>query len=190
MVRTDFTLALPLNTTGVQCLSVKTRRLIIVDTVQFFSHNLPFPEISLNDLLTMAIDNITSTLNSPKLHSENPTLQVDNQTKLGIQLVAGILHRLIQKQPTPLPMFPSDPKPHPTLPSQQLNVTKNVPTPNRDTTTLSRVPASHKTNPDPPQKMKPNTKLLPRVHRPIKMHPHTILRKCKNLPPTNLSKIN
>ena len=103
-----------------------------------------------------------------------PPLQVANQTRLGLQLVAGILHCLTHKQPTPIPLLPSNPKLQPKNPSQQMNIAIQVPTPTHDTGTLPRVPTPHTTHPS----------ALPRVHRPIKIHPHTILRTGKNLSPS------
>ena len=62
------------------------------------------------------MDDILSTLNSPKFQQDNPSLQLDNQTKRAIYLVAGILNQIVPKPPTPTSTDP-------TLQPQKINTT-------------------------------------------------------------------
>ena len=89
----------------VQCLNMKTRQIKIVDTVQFFPHSTPFPEVTLNDRLTTALDDIIDTLQTPSFQTHNPSLQLDNQTQMALRLIAGILQQIIPVAPPPL--FPT-----------------------------------------------------------------------------------
>ena len=140
----------------VQCLMTNSRRIRISDTVQFFPHPMPFPQMILNDRLLNTLDNIISTLNSPSFQQQNPTLQFDNQTLLAIQIIANMLHRLI-------------PKP-------------NLPHP-RSVLLTKLVPVLHHPVP-PPRVVMPTTTPTPlssnNIHSPTipksKPHPHTILK--------------
>ena len=85
----------------VECISATTRRVRVVDTVQFFPHNLPFPEINLNDRLTLALDEIINTLQTPEFKTHNPTLQLNNQTQMVVRLIAGILKQIVPVTSSP-----------------------------------------------------------------------------------------
>ena len=87
----------------VQCLVTSTRRVRISDIVQFFPHATPFLQVSLNSRLLTALDEIISTLHSPNFHHLNPSLKFDNTTKLAIQIIANMLHRMIPKPDLPSP---------------------------------------------------------------------------------------
>ena len=85
-----------------------TRYVKISDTVQFFPHATPFPQVTLSDRLLNALDNIVSTLASPSFKLHHPALQFDDSTMLAIQVVANMLHRMIPKPslPPPVPITP------------------------------------------------------------------------------------
>ena len=88
----------------VQYLMKTTRHVRISDTVHFFPHATPFPQVTLSDWLLNALDNIVSTLASPDFKLHHPTLQFDDPTILAIQVVTNMLHHMIQKPPLPPPV--------------------------------------------------------------------------------------
>ena len=143
----------------VQCLMSKTRRLRVSDTVQFFPHATPFPQLTLNDRLLAAIDEIISTLSAPAFRSNNPSLQFDDQTFLAIQIIANMLHRMIPKPPLPIPRPVILQPPKSTLPPNSIHPSNSHvashPIP------LPRVP-------------------LPRVIQKTKLHPHSNLKRRAN----------
>ena len=127
---------------------------------------MPFPDITLNDRLLNALDEIISTINSPSFKYHNPTLQFNNQTVMAIQIIANMLHRLIPKPalPPPKPFVLSPTIPNISLPSQ---INQNVPLP-RVVLPSPKVPS-----------------FPPNVHpfkspSTIKPHPHTILKQRAN----------
>ena len=89
-----------------QYLHSKTRHLNIVDTIHFFPHNTPFPEININNKLSIALDDIITTLQAPNFQHNNPLLNMDNQTQMALQLIAGILRWIIPRQSPPHSSYP------------------------------------------------------------------------------------
>ncbi len=144
----------------VQCFLSKTKRLRISDTVQFFPHSTPFPQLTLTDRLTTALDEIVSTLSSSHFQAHNPTLTIDNHTRLAIQLVATILHRMAPKPPSVQPLVikpPLDPAP----PPKALLVSPAAPRP-----ALPRVKKRFRS------KMHPHTRLKRRACLPVVVQPY------------------
>ena len=130
----------------IECLMTNSRRTRIADTVQFFPHKIPFPTISLSTRLTTAVDEILSTLATPKFRQDNPNLHFDDETMMAIYTVASILHRIIPKPPLPsIPIPPSSLFP---------TVMHNTTTPK-----IPTVPVQ-----------------VPRVLKTSKRHPNTVLK--------------
>ena len=148
----------------IQCLMKNTRRIRVTDTAQFFPSNLvPFPTYDSTDHLMRALDDILKILRNTPLQK----LQVDQQTKDAIELVATIL-----KRATPPPHHL--PPLHPVTPSSSaptLNVAIDQPP-----ATLPRVRPRPRKHAKPPRVMK------------SKMHPHTRLRLRADSAPTVTSK--
>ena len=137
----------------VQCLMNKSRRVRVSDTVQFFPHSTPFPQLTLNDRLLAAIDEIISTLSAPDFRRNNPSLVFDDHTFLAIQVIANMLHRLVPKPPLP--------PPQPVLLQPKSNLPVDC-------------------NPPSPKSFAPQPAPLPRVIPKTNLHPHTKLKRRAN----------
>jgi hypothetical protein len=60
----------------------------IVDTLEFFPHNFPMPQLSFTDRLIMAANDMSNALKNP--HPEVPFAQVGDDTKEALTKLAEI----------------------------------------------------------------------------------------------------
>jgi hypothetical protein len=72
----------------------------IVDTLEFFPHNFPMPQLSSTDRLIMAANDIYNGLNNH--HPELPFAQVGDDTIDALMKLAEIFKNKFQKVQTPL----------------------------------------------------------------------------------------
>ena len=83
-----------------RCFNPDTGREIDVDTLQFFPHNTPLPEIATEDYLKQAATDIVSILQSPP--TSTPSLNLNQTTSRALIYIANILNRA-----APVPKVPS-----------------------------------------------------------------------------------
>ena len=70
----------------------RTKSIITSDTVEFFPHSIPFPQVKLQDHLKQAASDIVSILATPP-STTVPTLEAGDETKNAILQLASILKR-------------------------------------------------------------------------------------------------
>ena len=83
-----------------RCFNPDTGREIDVNTLQFFPHNTPLPEIATEDYLKQAATDIVSILQS--LPTSTPSLKLNKTTRHALTYIANILNRA-----APVPKVPS-----------------------------------------------------------------------------------
>jgi hypothetical protein len=71
----------------------------IVDTLEFFPHNLPMPQMSSMDRLLMAAQDMTDALK--KIHPDVPLATIGDDTISALEILADIFTRKLKKIDTP-----------------------------------------------------------------------------------------
>ena len=76
----------------VQCYIPRTRSIRVSDTVTFFPHRIPFPEVKLEDFIRHALSDIITLLTDPP-STTTVSLQAGNETQNALLQIATILNR-------------------------------------------------------------------------------------------------
>jgi hypothetical protein len=71
----------------------------IVDTLEFFAHNSPMPQISSTDRLLMAANDMTDALKNP--HPDVPFAKIGDETITALSQLTTILKNKFQKPSAP-----------------------------------------------------------------------------------------
>jgi hypothetical protein len=101
----------------------------IVDTLEFFPHNFPMPQLSSTDILIMAANDMSNALKNP--HPEVPFLHIGDDTIAALTTLAEIFKNKFQKVQIPgLPNAPAKTAEH-TIPSKSSNPILASPMPQR-----------------------------------------------------------
>ena len=139
-----------------KCYVPTTGSVRITDTVKFFPHDEPFPQITTKDQFLQALHDILFFLKNKK--QDLPFLAFGDPTKNAIETLTTLLHRNLQPQ-LPNPVLP---KPKNTLPFTKTNVTSKRP---------HLIEPDIPNSPVIPQKNKCFSQQLPRVQGPIHIPP-------------------
>ena len=130
----------------VNCFIPSTNATRDTDTVQYFPHDITFPEVTTEDYLKQAVDDIVQLLkNKPNIV---PTLQYGDDTRNAIDAIATLLSRAAPRPPSPTTSSPPTATPTPT------------PT---DTPTTPSVDTRNTTVPAPRVEPRSSTHAVPRV---------------------------
>jgi hypothetical protein len=150
----------------------------IVDTLEFFSHNFPIPQLSSTDILIMTAKDISNALKNP--HPEVPFSYIGDDTITELTALAEILKNKFQKVQIPeLPTAPAKVA-ELTLPAESSNPILASPMPPRyQTRSQTTIYARDITN----------APLLPRVVTPMTSRPAPprVPTRSQNMSPRNLS---
>jgi len=74
-----------------KCFLPQTRAEIDTDTIAFIPHNIPIPEMRVEDFLRQAASDIVTLLTRPSKHT-TPTLTLGDETRKGILQLATLLN--------------------------------------------------------------------------------------------------
>ena len=109
----------------VTCYFPKTRTTRVCETVTFFPHEIPFPEVTLSDHLKQAADDIVALLEKPP-STTMPSLQAGDPVHTALQNVATLLNRT---ETAPLPRVIGNNKhSHPHTPAPRVEESERNPT--------------------------------------------------------------
>jgi hypothetical protein len=150
----------------------------IVDTLEFFPHNFPMPQLSSTNRLIMAANGMSNALKNP--HPEVPFSHIGDDTIAVITTLAEILKTKFQKVQTQgLPNVPATASEH-TIPANLSHTILASPV-HQQRQTISQTIIDTKDTTNAP--------LLPRVVTPmtIRSAPPRVPMRSQNLSPINLS---
>jgi hypothetical protein len=153
----------------------------IVDTLEFFSHNFPMPQLSSKDILIMADNDMSNELK--KTHPEVPFSHIGDETIAALTTLAEIFKNKFQKvQILGLPTAPAKAAER-TIPAESSNPILASPMPQRCQTRSQTIINAEDTI---------NAPLLPRVVTPMTSRPAPprVPMRSQNLSPRNLSQDN
>jgi hypothetical protein len=150
----------------------------IIDTLKFFPHNFPLPQLSSTDRLIMATNDMSNALKNP--HPEVPLSHIGDDTITALAMLAEIFKNKFQKVQTQgLPTAPAKVAER-TFPAESSNPILASPIPpwyqTRSQTTIHAQDIT-------------NTPLIPRVVTPMTSRPAPprVPMRSQNLSPRNLS---
>jgi hypothetical protein len=153
----------------------------IVDTLEFFPHNFPMPQLSSTDRLIMAANDMSNALKNP--HPEVPFTKIGDDTIEALTKLAEIFKNKFQKVQTPgLSNAPAKAAEN-EIPADLSHPILTSPVHQQCQTISQTIIYAEDTT---------NAPLLPRVVTPMtgRLAPPRLLMRSQNLSPRNLSQDN